>query len=108
MASETTTSRHPAEPLSADDAWDALKRRRRVGQIVEGKVTQCEPYGTFLDVGERFPAFVDPLDLPATPFDVGDCCQVRILQFADYNRQIRVAVVDAAEQRRRQIAQEEE
>lgn len=96
MIHETKTSRLPHQSLSDDEAWEALKRRRQVGQVVSGTVERRGPFGAFVDIGERFPVFVDPLDLRDVSIDAGDRCAVRLLQFVDDRRQIRATVADGA------------
>jgi ribosomal protein S1 len=90
MARDSTMSpdvRRVATP--GDDAWDALKRRLKPGQVVEGVVAQSETFGVFFDIGEKFPAFVDPPDLPPQPLRPGDRCRLKVLQLADWDHQVR-------------------
>ena len=88
---ESTTQQLTECPISDDEAWAAVKRRRRVGQIVRGIVTEVVPYGAFVEIGERFPAFLDPVEIAGSEVIPGDHCTLKILHFADRNRQIRVA-----------------
>jgi len=94
---ETTAEQLTARPISDDDAWAAIKRRRQVGQVVRAIVTQIAPYGVFADIGERFPAFVDRVELAGAELTVGGHCTLKILQFADRNRQIRTAIATQRE-----------
>lgn len=92
MSSETATSERSSRLLSDDEAWEAVKRRRSIGHVVDGVIERIETFGAFVDVGERFPAFIDAVDLPEEGFRSGDHCFVKFLQFADWNHQIRAAI----------------
>ena len=95
---KTPELRQP-EPSSVTDeqAWEAVKLRRPVGQIVLGKTVQIEPWGAFFDIGERFPAFIDPLDLQGEQLPLGSQRRLKILQHADWNRQLRVMFATTSE-----------
>lgn len=85
-----------ASSLTDDQAWEAVKDRRPVGQIVFGETVQVEPWGAFFDIGERFPAFIDPLDLQEE-LSLGSRRCLKILQHAEWNRQLRVAFATPTE-----------
>jgi ribosomal protein S1 len=49
-----------------DQAWEQLKEKYKIGQVLQGKVLRHAPYGIFLDIGEmgvkglvRIPDFLD-------------------------------------------------
>jgi ribosomal protein S1 len=49
-----------------DQAWELIKSKYKIGQVLQGKVLRHEPYGVFLDIGEaevkgliRIPDFLD-------------------------------------------------
>jgi ribosomal protein S1 len=73
-------------------AWEEAKRRHDVGDVVAGVVVSYEPYGMFVDLGEPVPGFVDPIEIPDDAPDVGETLRFRILQFSDWNRQIRLSL----------------
>ncbi|MGE0376890.1 MAG: hypothetical protein AB7I48_03090 [Planctomycetaceae bacterium] len=97
MAAEVSTQPESAESVQREAAWDRVKQRYRTGQLVEGVVEELQSYGVFFDIGARFPAFMDILDLPAEPIEVGRTEPLRIVQFADWNKQIRVAPAGSRE-----------
>jgi hypothetical protein len=80
--------------LPDDQAWEAVKQRRPVGQVVFGEAVQIEVWGAFFDIGERFLAFIDPLDLVGKEVTLGARRSLKILQHAEWNRQIRSMIVD--------------
>jgi ribosomal protein S1 len=49
-----------------DQAWEQIKSKYNIGQVLQGKVVRHVPYGVFLDIGEpeikglvRIPDFLD-------------------------------------------------
>jgi hypothetical protein len=94
-----TPELRPPEPSSVtdDQAWEAVKLRRPVGQFVLGKTVQVEPWGAFFDICERFPAFIEPLDLQEEKLVIGSRHRLKILQHADWNRQLRVMIAGPSE-----------
>jgi ribosomal protein S1 len=94
MVNDIDTTCSKADTLTHERAWAELKQRLGIGRIVQGIVEETQPYGVFCDVGERFPAFLDVLDVPAEPLEIGQHVRLKIVQFADWNRQIRVTLTD--------------
>ena len=92
MSDNVKTIAKASSPGADDQAWERLKQRLYVGQQLQGVVQDVQPYGVFLDIGEAYPAFIDAVDAPSTSLSVGDERWLRIIQFADWNRQIRVKI----------------
>jgi ribosomal protein S1 len=91
MARNASRTTETADPTTHDHSWERVKERFRVGQIVQGVVKNVQVYGVFFDIGASFPAFMDVLEAHAQPMDVGQEMSLKIVQFADWNKQIRVA-----------------
>ena len=89
---QTELDTHAAPALTAEQAWEASKKRHAIDEIVGGKVVQVEAWGAFFDIGEQFLAFIDPLDLGTRELTVGSRHRLRVTQHADWNRQIRVTL----------------
>jgi ribosomal protein S1 len=99
MASNINTTSNKAGAgnageMSREAAWDELTQRLSIGEVVEGVVEDIQPYGVFFNIGERFPGFLDVLEVPADLPEAGRHVRLEIAQFADWNRQIRVTLTD--------------
>jgi ribosomal protein S1 len=83
-----------------DEKWNAVKRKLKVGDEVEGVVVAKPPFGDFLDIGAGFPALLEIIDIDGlTPekyrageyTPMGSRVKATIVGFADFNKQIRVS-----------------
>ena len=91
MAHNPSRTAETADPTTHERSWERVKERFRVGQIVKGVVENVQVHGVFFDIGASFPAFMDVLEAQSQPMDVGQEISLKVVQFADWNRQIRVA-----------------
>jgi ribosomal protein S1 len=95
MSSDMNLSWYMSDTMGDEfrSAWEDLKKRRQIGEIVTGKVVACPVHGYFLDIGEPFLAYVDVgLTKRDDPLpSIGCIVSGKILLFADTNRQIRIA-----------------
>ena len=100
MATDVSTSA-AAQDEAHNAAWMKVKKRLRIGQILLGVVQEVRPFGVFIDLGESVSGFLDILECPDTGLQVGEPVEVRIVQFADWNKQVRVVLTNgkAAETR---------
>lgn len=71
-------------------SWEQLKQRLYVGQQLPGVVREVHPYGVVFDIGEDYPAFMDVIELPLRAFNVGEEVWLKIIQFTEWNKQVRV------------------
>jgi ribosomal protein S1 len=94
MASNIDITSDKVDSVASDEAWEEVLQRLGIGQVVQGAVEATKPYGAFFDIGEGVPAFLDVLEAPAEPLEIGQRIWLKIVQFADWNRQIRVALTD--------------
>ena len=79
--------------LSPEIRWNVLQKRLPVGQVLEATVSRCEEFGAMIDIGQDFPGFIDVVDLPAPRPGVGESIRVKVVQFADWNHQVRLSPV---------------
>lgn len=94
MASNIDTTSDKVDAVAQAEAWEEVLQRLRIGQAVQGVVEQKQPYGVFFDLGEQFSGFLDVLEVPSEPLEIGQHVWLKIVQFADWNRQIRVTLTD--------------
>src|SRR5207253_7799096 len=82
-----------------DPAWEVLKRKLTVGQIVSGTVVARAEFGVFIDLGFEFPGQLDIIVMAGLTPDrcqAGDWCPVgspvtaTIGCFDDRNHQIKL------------------
>jgi len=97
MANNVTTTPDEAEPATSDRSWERVRQRFHVGQIVHGIVGDVQAYGVFFDIGATHPAFLDILEAPSEPLEAGRETWLKITQFADWNKQIRVTLAENRE-----------
>lgn len=94
MASNIDTTANKWNSVTETEAWGEVQQRLSIGQVVQGVVEETKTYGVFFDVGEQFPAFLDVVEVPPRPFEIGQHVRLKIVQFADWNKQIRVTLTD--------------
>jgi len=77
------------------DEWDNLVDALTVGDRVSGKVTRSLTFGAFLDIGWRFPAFIDVACLsPDNRLQDGQSLEVEIVLLDDAKEQVRAWPAD--------------
>jgi ribosomal protein S1 len=74
------------------DEWSELPFRVHLGQRVRGTILRVNRWGVLLDLNLPFPGFMDRLHIGNNldRYRVGEDIEVVVVQFAEYNQQIRV------------------
>ena len=79
--------------------WNKFKQKYPVGIEVEGKIIKKMPFGVFLDIGEKFLALLEIIEMVDLNYDhfqsnqqfnVGDKVQGTVGDYTDYNKQMRI------------------
>ncbi|WP_210462179.1 hypothetical protein [Rufibacter roseolus] len=84
----------------AEDSWNEVKKKFKIGDEVEGIVVHKAPFGDFIDLGVEFLALLEVIvvkDLTPEKYrkglynPIGSKIQAYIVSFEDSNQQIRLA-----------------
>ncbi len=84
---------------SEEAKWQEVKQRLKIGDQVEGRVTDKAGFGDFIDIGEGFPALLESILMqtpeeyryrPTDYYPLGSTVKAIIVLFDDWNRQIRL------------------
>ncbi len=73
--------------------WSALSATVSVGDLLRARVVRVDRWGALLELRLPFPGFMDRLNIDETTLgslEVGDDLEVVVVQWAEYNRQVRV------------------
>lgn len=78
-----------------DARWDDLIASVALGEHRVARIVRVERWGALVDLGLEFPGFIDSLHLgdDIEAYRVDDEWEVEVIQFAEYNNQIRVRPV---------------
>ena len=74
--------------------WAELKKHYKAGDLVTGKVIAHAACGYLVDIGERFHAVVDAIEIPRDQKNkspaIGSAVTGKILSFTDHDKEIRI------------------
>lgn len=75
--------------------WNDLPMLVALGELRQARIVRVDRWGILLDLGLPFPGFMDRLHVgeDLDRYHVDDELEVVVVQFAEYNKQIRVRPV---------------